>query len=317
MNRSTATTGLKAVAILGVFAYLLLGVQYDELLYSLQGYSLFGLFLTALLMLLSYFAMALRWQLMANGSCTYQASLEATILGSFLNMMLPAKTGELSKIAYLKAAYSLDLNLGVAILFAERFADIVVLSMLLVLTSVFILDSDNLITASIVFLLLSTAVLLLVKSSYLHPFIEKIPIQGMRDFVINALQATQNILTLGLATKYISSTAFLWFFYLAIHCSFFAVATDFELNFLQIVTVFVLSTVALSIPLTPGGIGTFHASIVFATSWYGIDKNAALTAAIALHGLIFLMDTLLFSTLILARGINWKSALKRPPELEP
>ena len=56
--------------------------------------------------------------------------LELIVISGLLNFILPAKLGEISKIAYLKKVYKLRVSHGTHLLIFERLLDIVLLAIL-------------------------------------------------------------------------------------------------------------------------------------------------------------------------------------------
>jgi uncharacterized membrane protein YbhN (UPF0104 family) len=54
----------------------------------------------------------------------------------------------------------------------------------------------------------------------------------------------------------------------------------------------------MSIPIMPGGVGTYQASIIFALGLYNINKEEALIAGITLH-LIFLIPSFLAALVVI------------------
>jgi uncharacterized membrane protein YbhN (UPF0104 family) len=75
----------------------------------------------------------------------------------------------------------------------------------------------------------------------------------------------------------------LWLLYFTVTAAFLAFAADINLTLAEYFVVFVVSSVAMSIPLAPAGTGTYHAGLMFALGLYGVGKEEALATAFVLH----------------------------------
>jgi uncharacterized membrane protein YbhN (UPF0104 family) len=296
--RSIAVFSFKSAFIVGIAAYLLIGIDLQAIWLSLQGYAFSGLLLAATSALLSYIAIAWRWHQISAGTCNLRASFEATIIRAFLNLILPARAGEISKLAYLKTRYKLELNRGVSMLFIERFADIILLTVLMLLASLFVIGGGYLQNLSLILLAALLGLFWLLRSPLLPWMIGKVPVRSVRVLGKQTLRRIRQLMQPALAARCTVSTSLIWLLYFGVTYAFFAMATDFDLNAGAILVIFVVSSVAMSIPLTPGGIGTYQASIVVTAGAYGVDKSSALAASIALHSIVFVVSGLLFAALL-------------------
>ena len=66
------------------------------------------------------------------------------------------------------------------------------------------------------------------------------------------------------------------------------------------------SSIALSFTITPGGLVTYEAIMVFVLSKYGIDKENAVIAATIYHFCLYLVDFILFVIFLIFKDINYK-----------
>jgi hypothetical protein len=84
---------------------------------------------------------------------------------------------------------------------------------------------------------------------------------------------------------------------------FLKVVASFDLSWGEMFVIYLVSSIAWSIPLTPGGTGTFHAGMVLAMGWYGIAKEEALAVAVVFHLLLNLVPMVLAMAVIFYKDI--------------
>jgi len=285
--------------------YLFYGINIDKIDFSI--FSIWGIFLTFLSILASQVLLAVRWRVMSNLS--FSVSFETIIVSSALNMILPARLGELSKAFYLKKFYNYSYHKTISILFIERFFDIVVLFLLMCLWVYNYFSNE---TVKISIISLSIVILMIVlffNSKTMLKFLKKIPLQLPRVY---AQKIYKNINRL-LKTPYFALfyTIVLWFLYLLSNMLFFIYSVDFGLTFSDVLELFIFSTIALSIPLTPAGIGTFEGAIVLFLSHHGVNKEDALISATIYHILIFVVDFALLYLFLLFKNIKFGDLVKK------
>ena len=93
-------------------------------------------------------------------------------------------------------------------------------------------------------------------------------------------------------------SSIVWISYFLTAYVFLVYVADFNLTLLQVLVVFIISSIAMSIPIMPGGVGTYQASIIFALDLYSINKEEALIAGIMLH-LILLIPSFLAALVVI------------------
>ena len=269
-------------------------------------FNVYGLIITFVVILLGQIILSIRWQKIMNIS--FKIAFETIIISSFLNMILPAKLGEITKIAYLKKTYYIPINKITAALFVERFFDIIILSILMLIFFYLYFQNGNIKSFIIILIILIMFIGIFFKVTFFKKFLKKIPIKFIRVysqkiyFNINKTLKSPNLIIL--------YTLILWSIYFFSNVVFFMYGVKFQLNLSQIFELFLFSTIVLSISITPGSIATYEAAIVFILGKYGIDKENALIAAVLYHSFLYLVDFLLFGLLLLVKDFKLKNIIR-------
>jgi len=238
-------------------------------------------------------------------------SYEATVIAGFLNTLLPAKAGEVSKVFYLKKYYNYTVNNSLSLLFIERFFDIIILSLFLAIINVYFAENKQIEIA--LFILTSVILLFLItlKTKMLINIMKYIPIRIVNIFGKKIIKTINNQLRGKILIKTTLATIALWISYFLLYLVFFGFTVNFDLNLYQIFIFFIVSTVALSIPFTPNGAGTLQAAIVFAGNVFDIIKEDALAASIIIYLIMILVDFVLFMQVIVKKDIDFNELFKK------
>ena len=296
---------IQILILVFILFYLFYGIDISKIDFTI--FSGLGLFLTFISLLISQLILSIRWMKMS--SLSFVVSFETISISSALNMILPARLGEVSKALYLKNFYNYNYNKSISIIFMERFFDVIVLFLLMCLWA-YNYFSNTLLNVSI--LILATVIFVIIlffNSKKILKLIKKIPLKYIRVY---AQKIYKNINRL-LKNPYsiLGYTLILWFLYLLSYVLFFMFSVDFHLTLKDILELFIFSTIALSIPLTPAGIGTFESAVVLFLSHHGIDKTDALISATVYHILIFAVDFILLYFVLFMKKLRLKDVIKR------
>ncbi len=296
---------IQILILVFILFYLFYGIDISKIDFTI--FSGLGLFLTFISLLISQLILSIRWMKMS--SLSFVVSFETISISSALNMILPARLGEVSKALYLKNFYNYNYNKSISIIFMERFFDVIVLFLLMCLWA-YNYFSNTLLNVSI--LILATVIFVIIlffNSKKILKLIKKIPLKYIRVY---AQKIYKNINRL-LKNPYsiLGYTLILWFLYLLSYVLFFMFSVDFHLTLKDILELFIFSTIALSIPLTPAGIGTFESAVVLFLSHHGIDKTDALISATVYHILIFAVDFILLYFVLFIKKLKLKDVIKR------
>jgi len=294
------------IVLLAVVAwYLFTGFDISKI--DLSIFSSLGIILTLSSLLVSQIILSLRWMVMSNLS--FKISFETITISSALNILLPARLGELSKAFYLKKFYNNNYNKTISIIFMERFFDIIVLFWIMCYW-LYNFFSDTFIKNATIFLAIFILITFIsLRSKILYHFLKKIPFQFIRVY---SQKLYKNINRL-LKTPYkaLFYTLLVWFFYFVSYILFFMYSANFNISYEEMLELFIFSTIALSIPLAPAGIGTFEGAIVIFLTHHGISKEDAFMSATIYHILIFAVDFLLLYLILIYKKIHYKDLVKR------
>ncbi len=242
---------------------------------------------------LSDFFLSLRWRFLTKDKISLLASFEAIGISAFLNFLLPAKAGELSKIVYLKKFYNYRASRAMAVLFMERVFDVLLLGLLAMLTAIFLLDLEHSALYSTLLVVSIIAGFFLLKFIPLKKVFILVPNKVLRNFLFKTYKYTYELHSKEDLIKNFFYSALVWASYLMTTYLFFVCVAGFELDLGMVLIVFVISSVAMSLPLLPGGIGTYQAGVVFALGLYGVGKEEALVSGVVIHLLMLIPSFLI------------------------
>ncbi len=295
---------LQLVIIVGILIYLFKDIRFEQLYVAIKSYSFVFSLITILIIFGSYIVLALRWNYLTGGTLGFFGSFETVVVADFLNIVLPARIGDLSKVFYLKKYYKRETHDTLSALFVERFLDITVLLLFAIIISFIYTQNQKLKTALFVLLLFVCGFLLIIKTDLSDILLKLIPIAKVRNYsfkVIRGINERLGLSSFGISLLY---TGALWITYFLKNVTFFKYAAGFHLNLFKIFILFAVSTVSFTIPVTPGGLGTYQASVVFVATLYGVEKEEALLSGILLQFLQILVTSLLFGIIFLKRDIS-------------
>jgi len=241
---------------------------------------------------------AWRWQLLfERGSRPpFRFVGNALLVGYLFNTILPARAGELARVQVLgrRAGISRAQVLGTVVL--ERAYDLVVLIALLaaaapLLPPVGWVKAALVLGAGLVVALVATGVFVhrhgeraartLLRPLTILPVIDEQRVGRMAASVVTGLAA---IRITRLASAAIVLTAASWLL-LAASGWFLLLGTEIDAGFDAALLVLVATNLALVLPASPAGLGTFEAAAVLALTAYGIEREQALSYALVLHAL--------------------------------
>lgn len=296
---------IQVILLSAIFIYLFYGFDVNKI--DLNKFSLFGIIETFCMIFISQLILSLRWMKMSNLS--FKVSFETIIVSSALNMILPAKLGELSKALYLKKFYNYNYHKTLSIIFVERFFDVIMLFLLLCIWTYSYASSDIIKSALLILSLLIIIIIFFFNTTKTLQLLKKIPLKFLRIYLQKIYKVVHKMFQSPFSLSFY--TIVLWLTYFLNTYVFFSYAIDFNLNVTIILGLFIFSTIALSLPLAPAGIGTYEASVVLYLSGYGVSKEDALMAATVYHILLFAVDFLLFYLFLYIKNIKFKELTKQ------
>ncbi|MGA9046570.1 lysylphosphatidylglycerol synthase transmembrane domain-containing protein [Sulfuricurvum sp.] len=299
-------TVIKIILIVAIVRYLVLGIDWNSVRVSLAGYSAVFLAAGVLLIIANDAVQAIRWRFLTRLRCSFQASFESIVVGGLLNVILPAKLGEISRLIYLRNMYHYPVNYGVGAMVIERGADIFMVACFLAAGAGIVTGNTLLqgISALLVAVMIGTVFALKMKKGrVVRSVIARIPVRFLRIYSQKIIRSISRDFGANRTLMVLGYTLALRIVYFLTVAFFLKVVASFDLSWGEMFVIYLVSSIAWSIPLTPGGTGTFHAGMVLAMGWYGIAKEEALAVAVVFHLLLNLVPMVLAMAVIFYKDI--------------
>jgi uncharacterized protein (TIRG00374 family) len=297
---------LKLAILLALAYYIFHDIDISLLLPALKSYSVFWLIVAVASVILSDLILALRWRSLSQKSCSLKASFESIVFSVLTNTILPAKLGEVAKLFYLQKLYKIKLSHGFSLMLTERFFDMLILGILVVLSAQIYWHDESIQLFGWIVILLIVALFFLIKNPISRKLIHYFPTKFLRRWLIRLYHHFQIVLAKeSIITLTLWSIA-LWLSYIITTMMFFSAVMDLQLNITQLFIATMVSFIAFSIPLLPAGSGTFQAGIIFILTQYGIGKEEALIGSIVLQLIMILPSTIISLIIIQKKNLSLK-----------
>jgi uncharacterized membrane protein YbhN (UPF0104 family) len=121
-------------------------------------------------------------------------------------------------------------------------------------------------------------------------------------------EGIQSIRTLRHPCLFIFYSVLLWAIYvLMFYVGRFFFPDNIPLGLLPMLGAFIMGSIGVSVPVQ-AGIGTYHAMVIYALTFYGLDRGTAATFALVIHGLQTIQSALF--GLIAWRCLSYNKAKK-------
>ncbi|NQY23202.1 MAG: flippase-like domain-containing protein [Campylobacteraceae bacterium] len=282
--------------------YLTFNIDIDLLLESLFMYSFDAIIYVVIITIVSFFILSYRWQILSLSNISFYNSYKVNLLAMAINQILPIRAGDLYKPTYLRKNYSIETHKSISSIVLERSLDLSIISFisLIVLFGSIFLEKTYFLFSMIIFLFIGIFIFI----KYIKDIIKVLKkIKNKRikkallQIIINIYKTSYEVLIMG-----IISTILLYMFYVLSLYGFIYFFTNFDLSFFEVMIVFIISALGMSLPTTPAGIGVYEASIVFILGYFGINNEEALSFAIVYH--LLQIITILFLWLFFYSGGN-------------
>ena len=302
--------------------YAFWGVDLGELAAVLGRYDPIAILGVLFLSGLLFVYIGYRLSLLAHGKFGTRAGTLGSVVCHGVNNMLPTKLGELAKAIYLSHHGNLSRAEALGVVFWERFLDLnAVLAVGLV--PVALIGHEALLWPLALALLgFWTALLIFARWKQLpRRLIGLFPFERLRTFLLELHAHVDDRLAPGFLLLGAGHTALLWLLFIAQTLLTLYWVAGLEITPPQGVIVFVVTSLGMAIPSTPGALGVFEAAVVLSLGWFGVPKEEALGAAVVMHMIEF-VPTVLLTLWLLARedlglGALWRRREGRGPDQAP
>lgn len=258
--------------------------------------------------LMSHMFRALRWrlQLQTLGTDPSVRVLANAVFGMYaMNLLIP-RVGEVWRCTYLARREKMSFTQVLGSMISERLCDTLTLGFLTVIT--FFLQMKvfrdflrkfptieetlwNLLTTPWLYIIVICASGLLI-----WLFLKKTEnkwVLKMKAVVKNLWYGFRTILRMKKVSKFLLYTVAIWFcYFFELYICFFAFDAMHHLGALAAMTLFVMGSLSMGIPVQ-GGVGPWHLAVIATLSIYGIEENVAGAFALVAHGSQMLLIILL------------------------
>lgn len=230
------------------------------------------------------------------------AALRSYLIGQAANMVLPFRAGELLRVVVLARLAPVSRTASLASVVTERILDLFTLLALLGVT-VLVFPLPAWVTASAWILALvtvgATVVLLAMKGS--HRFYDRL-IARLERLLPGKLSGKLSGKLAGMVNSFVSGlkgldspaqylgllldTVAIWLLSgLSVHFLFlaFGITASHDLGWVAMLVVLLMTTLGVSVPSSPGFVGTMHLAVLVGLSLFGVPKGLALSYAVVLH----------------------------------
>ncbi len=312
--KKTVFLFIKIILVVSLGYYIFHDIDMARLLPALQAYSWFWLFIAMASVILSDLILALRWRSLSQNSCSLTASFESIVFSVFANSVLPAKLGEVAKLFYLRKLYGIKLSHGFSLMLTERFFDVLVLGILVVISAQIYWQNATIQISGWIVISMIVLLFFLVKSTLSRKLIHWFPTAKLRRWLIRLYHHFQIVLAKDSILLLTFWSVLLWFSYLFTTMLFFYAVMGLELSLSQLFIASMVSFVAFSIPLLPAGSGTFQAGVILILTQYGVGKEEALIGSIVLQLIMILPSTVISLVLLQKKELSLKEFMRENNE---
>ena len=288
--RDPKAIGGVIISIVGIY-WAFRDFNYNEFITSIQGINYFYLILATLFLWGSVWLRGIRWKWLFkdNNSPTITSLYRAELIGYFGNNVLPLRFGELLRSHIVGKENSLSKSFVFGTVILERLMDTLALTLFILLLFLtyplegavkeyVIWGGITSFVVIVVFLIILNRIQILHTENKILIIIKKI-LDGLlsirKEMVIPVIISSILLWCIYLLDVYLMQKAF-----------------QFNLSWPQVLTVLVISSLALSIPSAPGMIGTFHAAVKYTmVDLFAYSANDGNSFAILLHAYGYILFT--------------------------
>ena len=282
------------ISMTGIY-WAFIDFNFNDFLLSIQQIDYIYLIMAALLLWSSVWLRGARWKLLfpEKDSPSISSLYKAEMIGYFGNNVLPLRLGELLRSYIVGKENSLSKSFVFGTVVLERLLDVLALAFLGLLLLFFYpnpIESD--LKEKIMFMgvlsIVGISILFFILSSMNITPTENKVMKIIKKIVDGVLSIRKKMLL-----PIILTSLLIWFIYF-MDVYLLQKAFQFNLSWSQILTVLVISTMAISIPSAPGMIGTFHFAVKKTmVSMFGFSANDGNSFAILMHAYGYILFTIL------------------------
>ncbi len=248
---------------------------------------------------------------------------EIILIGQMLNILIPARIGELARIHFLASTQNRSRMLTLGTIVLEKWLDLLlllivsILVLLLVPTPSWFRDTRlSLAAISLLFLLLAVVALRYRTQilAWTELIIQRFPERWhllLQRAAASALASLDVLRSSRMRVHLIAWSAVVWGLSIAVNYLV-MLALGIELPITVAIFLLVALNVGVIVPSAPASLGVFHIICILTLGLFGVPSDLALSYAILLHAIVFLPPIVLG-----AAGLWWETAHKKPSASRP
>jgi uncharacterized protein (TIRG00374 family) len=294
MYRKISAIVIPTLIAAGILGYMLYSIR-DDLLIAFQHIIPLYIVAAVALCLCAWWLRGWRYHSILtslNYNVGITVSTACIFVSQTVNLIIPARLGDFVRVFILKHEFNTTYSEGVSSLVVERVFDIVTVALLGALSLFFVLNAPAWFTTLII-VPLAACILFFVFLLFIGKFSSEnkyiVIILNMLHEIKRASLSIRSITVLG------ASSIIIWLLDILV-C--YAVVCMFEqqVSFALIVLAVVIGNLVKAVPLTPGGMGTYEASLAVT---FGLAGGVSAPVAI----LVAVIDHLIKNLVTLAGGV--------------
>ena len=274
-----------------------LKVDFEELTSALESANYFLIVFAAFINGLAFIPRAYRWKLLLKPlkNTSFGNTFGCLSIGFMANSVLPARGGEFIRAFAIGQTEKISKSASFATILVERIIDLITLMLFLVL---FLrLVSNNAIVSKIFWIALLLTIFVIVfliilkNNSKIIDVLVSLSPQRFKEkiekFLISFVEGLGIINDFKILFYTFSQSLLMWSCFAIVYYVLF-ISFGFPLSIGAAFLVMTICSLGISIPSSPGFIGTYHYFVTFSLSLYLIPKSSALSFAIVAWAVNFL-----------------------------
>ncbi|MBG0777485.1 MAG: flippase-like domain-containing protein [Desulfovibrionaceae bacterium] len=298
---------LRTAVVAGCLLYAFWGMDLEQFGRALTRYELVPLVGLLVFSLGQYVPVGLRFDYLTGFRAGLWTTFKASIFCMGVNNIFPAKLGEVAKAFYLRRETGISVSHGLGLVFWERFFDLNCL-LLLGLCTAAMLGKDFAVVPLAVFVggvWICLLVLRLMPS--VGAWAERlIPFERARLLFREVLDQLQGVASPSFLLVLALYSAGVWTFFVSFMASALWWVGGLDLSFSQVLTVFVVASLGMAVPSSPGGLGVFEAAMVLSLGWFGVSREQALALGLVVRIVTFVPPILATLAMMARSGLSLK-----------
>ena len=300
--KKAASLAIRLLLVGGCLVYAFWGIDFAQLWHTVVLYDDMALVWTTVFSFVGYGVMALRLNFLSGFKAGNWLCFKAFLMSMAVNNIVPAKLGELAKAFYLRRECHFSLSRSITMVFWERFFDLnAILAMGLVVAVHFRLKMAFVPLAAGVGGIWAALWVVRTFPDFVGRIIDKMPSNRLAEFMAELKLQVLHGVTPGFLVVLGLYTAVCWIFYASTTFLVLLWVAGLPLSWGHAAAVFVISSLGMAMPSSPGALGVFEAAVVFSLGLFGIERSQALAAGLVLHMVQYIPVTVT-GLLVLARS---------------